>query len=151
MWHTSKKRWICSCISLRIQRIEHTYFIRNKLKSMIANYGFWSYPGLSGRYPRGYLGGIPAWFLVFSNANNAQKGKAGNCFRYFCILGGIWSIEMNFLDKWFQFSSILICIQPCEHLFTVFCHICDQKLLLASGTFIWPRSPYSWLMIHHQM
>ena len=35
-----------------------TYFLRNKLKSMIANYGFWSYPGISWRYPKDYLGGF---------------------------------------------------------------------------------------------
>ena len=109
-------------------------------------------PGLSWRYPKDYLGGIPAWFLGFSNANNAQKGKAGNCFRYFCILGGIWSIEMNFLDKWFRFSSILICIQPCEHLFTVFFQICNQKLLdqlvrPLSGPEVLTTDWYNWLII----
>ena len=44
---------------------DSTNFIRNKLKSMIANYGFWSYPGLSWRYPRGYLGGIQHGFWCF--------------------------------------------------------------------------------------
>ena len=39
---------------------DSTNFIRNKLKSMIANYGFWSYP------LQGYLGGIQRTILEVS-------------------------------------------------------------------------------------